>query len=96
MEKKRLHEKAAHRLAVCTGVLAGPQPLSSGGTPVPVLQLTFLPENGRPETRRFLLDRRHPDRLLAFLEGFLGHSVPRLWELDPQALLGRQGPLPNA
>lgn len=96
MAKKRLPTESTRRLAVCTGALAGLQPLRRGGTPVPVLQLTFRRAEGTVETRRFLLDRRHPERLLAFLEEFLGHAVPRLWELDPQTLLGRQGPLPES
>ena len=96
MAQKRLPIENARSLAVCTDAQAGPQPLWPGGTPVPVLQLMFQRENGKPETRRFLLDRRHPEQLLAFLEEFLGHAVPRLWELDPRTLLGQQGPLPES
>ena len=96
MKKKRLPIESTQRLAVCTGALARLQPICRGGTPVPVLQLTFRRAEGAVETRRFLLDRRHPERLLTFLEGFLGHAVLRLWELDPRTLLGRQGPLPES
>lgn len=96
MEQKRLRTHTACGFAVCTGVLAGPKRLLKGGAPVPALELTFRREDGLMETRRFLLDRRHPERLLAFLEQFLGHSILHLWELDPQTLLGQQGPLPES
>lgn len=96
MAKKRPSGNNLRSLAVCTNAQAGLQSLDPGGTPIPVLRLTFQRENGSTETRRFLLDRRHPERLLAFLEEFLGHAVLRLWELEPRTLLGQQGPLPES
>ena len=79
----------------CVRAWAGQITLAGGKTSVPVLELEFRSSKAISIQRRFLLDRRHPQSLQGFLEGFLGHPITRLWELEPEMLVGRQGPLPT-
>ncbi len=81
--------------AVCIRATVGPVVLAAGTVPVPVLELAFRCSGGAVCTRRFLLDRRHFQRLQGFLEDFLGHPIRRLWTLDPKMLVGQQGLLPH-
>ena len=81
------------QLARCVRAWAGPITLTKGTIPVSVLEVEFRSDDNKSMTRRFLLDRSHPQKLQAFLERFLGHPIPKLWELEPETLVGRQGPL---
>ena len=83
------------QIARCVGVWAGPVTLGSGTVSVPLLELRFRLADGTVTTRRFLLDRNHPQRLKDFLEGFLGRPLRSLWEWDPDGLVGRRGPIPT-
>lgn len=78
--------------ALCIGARSGQFPLPGGTVRIPSLELKFQTATNTHVTRRFLLDRRHPETLHAFLAHFLGHSI-RLWDLDPETLVGMRGPL---
>lgn len=86
------HPQIIRSNARCIGVRSGAAALPGGTVPLPVLELEFQVNGTDTVTRRFLLDQRHPETPRAFLERFLGHPI-RLWELDPETLLGRRGPI---
>ena len=79
--------------AVCVSAQAGQMALPGGSVRIPVLELKFQPAEGAVTVRRFLLDRKHTQKLSSFLACFLGHPIQSLWSFDPKTLVGRQGPL---
>lgn len=85
-------DKLHAQQALCIGAQSGHTTLPGGTVRIPILELKFQITAKKTVIRRFLLDRRHPETLHAFLEHFLGYPI-RLWELVPEMLVGQHGPL---